>query len=230
MLIDHIGYFIFPNLILLRIVGRIAFPLFAFLIAFGATKTRNLYKYFFRLLVFAIVVQLIIFIVSNVTNLHIFENFNVFFTLAGAVGCIILNNSVQKYLYKILISIQYSGKTDGKYIAIFGMYILAFGIILFLSTILKFDYGIAGIILIYLFYLCLVKSLYFAKQTAVFVLLLFNILMLLQGAFAIQILSIVSIIFIIYFSDKKLKISKLEQYAFYIFYPLHLVIINSFLI
>ncbi|MCF0110995.1 MAG: hypothetical protein HUJ58_03775, partial [Erysipelotrichaceae bacterium] len=33
MTIDHIGYFLFPRYKILRIIGRIAFPLYAFLCA-----------------------------------------------------------------------------------------------------------------------------------------------------------------------------------------------------
>ena len=34
MLIDHIGVIIFPNILWLRLIGRLAFPLFAFLILY----------------------------------------------------------------------------------------------------------------------------------------------------------------------------------------------------
>ena len=41
MLVDHIGYCLFPNVSLLRTVGRLAFPIFAFQIALGYKKTRS---------------------------------------------------------------------------------------------------------------------------------------------------------------------------------------------
>lgn len=41
MLIDHIGYYLFPSAIAWRIVGRLAFPLFAFFVAEGCRYTRN---------------------------------------------------------------------------------------------------------------------------------------------------------------------------------------------
>ncbi len=68
MLIDHIGYLMgtVPNTspalqtlaFLCRMVGRIAFPIFAFQIAQGYRKTSNVYKYGLRLLILAVVSQI----------------------------------------------------------------------------------------------------------------------------------------------------------------------------
>ncbi len=57
MLIDHIGAVLFPHLLYLRIIGRIAFPLFAFLLVMGFKHTRNLNRYLFRLLIFGLISQ-----------------------------------------------------------------------------------------------------------------------------------------------------------------------------
>ena len=35
MLIDHIGMILFPNIAILRIIGRLAFPIFAYFVAEG---------------------------------------------------------------------------------------------------------------------------------------------------------------------------------------------------
>lgn len=58
MFIDHIGYGLFPELYFLRVVGRLAFPIFAYGIAIGYINTRNLRRYMLRLLLFAIVSQI----------------------------------------------------------------------------------------------------------------------------------------------------------------------------
>ncbi len=57
MLIDHIGAVIFPDIIVLRIIGRLAFPLFAFLITEGYRHTSNFNRYLGRLFIFAIISQ-----------------------------------------------------------------------------------------------------------------------------------------------------------------------------
>ena len=58
MLIDHIGYMFFPNEVLFRIIGRLAFPIFAYQIAMGYSKTSNLKRYTARLALFAFITQI----------------------------------------------------------------------------------------------------------------------------------------------------------------------------
>ena len=46
MTIDHIGYFLFPQMTVLRMIGRLAYPIFAYMIAEGCRYTRNKVRYF----------------------------------------------------------------------------------------------------------------------------------------------------------------------------------------
>ncbi len=57
MTIDHIGYALFPYQIWMRYVGRIAFPIFCFLLVEGAVHTKNIRKYELRMLVFACIAE-----------------------------------------------------------------------------------------------------------------------------------------------------------------------------
>ena len=79
MTIDHIGAFLYPELEFLRWIGRIAFPLFAYLLVLGLENTTNVRNYFIRLLVFGIISQLPY---SLVAIDEPFQQFNIFFTLA----------------------------------------------------------------------------------------------------------------------------------------------------
>lgn len=45
MLIDHIGMIFLPNVVILRLIGRLSFPIFAFMISEGARYTKNKLKY-----------------------------------------------------------------------------------------------------------------------------------------------------------------------------------------
>ena len=50
MTIDHIGFYLYPEIEFLRIIGRIAFPIFAFLTAQSFRYTHNRNTYFIRML------------------------------------------------------------------------------------------------------------------------------------------------------------------------------------
>lgn len=55
MLVDHMGYLLFPTAMWMRYVGRLAFPIFAFQIAEGWYRTHDREKYTLRLLICAVV-------------------------------------------------------------------------------------------------------------------------------------------------------------------------------
>ena len=49
MLVDHMGYLLFPTAMWMRYVGRLAFPIFAFQVAEGWYRTHDRRRYFLRL-------------------------------------------------------------------------------------------------------------------------------------------------------------------------------------
>jgi hypothetical protein len=65
MLIDHIGVLLFPDVAIFRIVGRIAFPIFAYLIAEGCKYSKNKAKYLTRVLICAAVFQIVRFVIDK---------------------------------------------------------------------------------------------------------------------------------------------------------------------
>src|SRR5205085_4973530 len=80
MVIDHIGLFFFPHILLLRIIGRLAFPLFAWLIANGAHHSKNPTKYLTRLFLFALLAQIPFILINRLIDPSFWE-LNVLFTL-----------------------------------------------------------------------------------------------------------------------------------------------------
>lgn len=89
MIIDHIGYYFEPYMnnviyIVLRAVGRISMPLFAFLLVQGFFHTKDLKKYIIRIFSFAIITQLAIFAVSifdtREINLSVNMQLNILFS------------------------------------------------------------------------------------------------------------------------------------------------------
>ena len=80
MTIDHIGILFFPGVMIFRILGRLAMPIFAYQIAVGCRHTHNIGRYFLRLLVFAFLSQPIYGTIFS-------GDWNIFFTLLwGAVA------------------------------------------------------------------------------------------------------------------------------------------------
>ena len=57
MFIDHAGKMLFPQVPVMRQIGRLAFPLFAYGIAVGAVYTRNPTKYLSRIALLALISQ-----------------------------------------------------------------------------------------------------------------------------------------------------------------------------
>lgn len=57
MTVDHVGMVLFPQIAALRFIGRLAFPIFAFMIAEGCVHTRNPLRYFLSVLTLGVVCQ-----------------------------------------------------------------------------------------------------------------------------------------------------------------------------
>lgn len=86
MVIDHSAYYLMEHETLLyevmRCFGRIAFPVFAFLIAEGFQHTRNRIKYFLQLLGFAVVSEVPWYLLNGADGTH-----NVLFTRKHSKKC-----------------------------------------------------------------------------------------------------------------------------------------------
>lgn len=96
MVIDHIALYLMEHGTVLyetmRCIGRIAFPVFAFLIAEGFIHTRSRYRYFFTLLGFAVISEIPWYLLNGTDGTH-----NVMFTLAlGVATLMVLENLLQR--------------------------------------------------------------------------------------------------------------------------------------
>lgn len=95
MVADHCAYYLMEHGTLLyevmRCFGRIAFPVFAFLIAEGFQHTRNRMKYFLQLLGFAVISEVPWYLLNGADGTH-----NVLFTLALGVMALAAFEALKK--------------------------------------------------------------------------------------------------------------------------------------
>ncbi len=77
MAFDHAGMFLFPKLRIFRIIGRLAFPLFAFFIAEGCRYTRNRRRYFLVIFSMAVVYQIVYLVAMRELYLSVFVSFSI---------------------------------------------------------------------------------------------------------------------------------------------------------
>ena len=61
MTLDHLCLLVFPEMQWFRIIGRIAMPIFAYMIAEGCRYTKNKVKYFLMVFVLGVICQVVYF-------------------------------------------------------------------------------------------------------------------------------------------------------------------------
>ncbi len=142
MLIDHIGYVIFPEIQFFRIIGRIAMPLFAFFIGEGCLHTRDRKKYFFRLFVLALICQVVYIAESIITGSGNGLYLNILFTFSfSIILCSVLIRAEKEKNLKWWLIFAVTA------VSLWGMNILFDRISAFAAVNIDLDYGIEGIIL-----------------------------------------------------------------------------------
>lgn len=190
MLIDHTGAVLFPQYMILRVIGRLAFPIYCFLLVEGAMHTSNIRKYEMRLFGFALISE-IPFDLAFRRGIN-WEHQNVFFTLLLGVVAVDLAKQCKNKLSEVLI----------------------FGVMIVAAEFMNTDYGGKGIVFILCYYLLyerkVIKQLLFAVEN----LLLYGI--------GIQMYASLAAVPMLMYNGKK---GPSLKYFFYIFYPLHLLIL-----
>lgn len=205
MLLDHIGATLIPWGTL-RIIGRLAFPIFCFLLAEGAHYTRNPRNYLLRLGIGAILSELPF-------DLALFGSWSwqhqsVMITLLlGAMALLAMKRMTQPLL-KILVLLLFA----------------------FLADFMNTDYGGAGVLMIALFGLTRERKYGWLVQLLGMYLICRWIIpggaVWFIGRYVfIEIFAILALIPIWLYSGKKSTSSRAVQWAFYLFYPVHLWIL-----
>ncbi len=218
MTIDHVGAYIRPDLLSLRIIGRLAFPIFAYFIAEGCRYTRHKLKRFLLVFGFAVLCEGVYLIYSGKLDGGILLTFSF---------SILLIYQVQA-LKRALAQRRWGG-------AVLWLLVLTaslVGVYGFSKYILYVSYGFWGVLIPVLTALPDYKEgeapkffryLSGRPQKLALCTLGMIFLCLTPGMAKIQIYCLFSVILLALYNGKP-GVKKLK-YGFYVFYPLHLVVI-----
>lgn len=219
MLVDHVGDAYIKHFSWMNLIGRIAFPIFAFQISEGYTHTKNLKKYFIRLFLFAIISQVPFMLFDSLFTEGI--NLNIFFTLFVGLLAIFITDKITSMSFSTLFRSEKSKNIFKYFLSIFIAIIL--GIV---AEICHFDYGFFGIAIIYMFYLFRNNKPAMIISFITACVLHFGINMILYGHYLTYIIlalfTILPIIFIAFYNGKQ---GRKIKYLLYLFYPVHLTIL-----
>lgn len=204
MLFDHVGDAIIGKFSFCNLIGRIAFPIFAFQAVQGYIYTKDFKKHMLKLFIFACISQ-IPFMLFLSTFTEEILTLNIFFTLfLGLLALFVYDkckNKVLGFLFVILTSI--------------------------IAYFIHVDYGAFGILLMFCFYFFKDKKGSMAITTIVLCFLRFvpDIIaspVLWYIYIQCAIFTALSLIFILFYNKNE---GPKAKYFFYIFYPLHLLIL-----
>lgn len=257
MLLDHIGFYFYdalPELVVLflRLIGRLAFPVFAWSIARGYQRTHNLPVYFLRLLGFALGSEVIIRLGFSLINLEMaWTNVLVTFSLAvvALTGYRLARDASLDVVASLRpipaapctvpvpphfnVRVSLGGITLDARLGI-GLGSLSILLALLAAEWLHADYGAYGILTVLGFYIAMDKTpeehweqRFFALLVPVNgIFLAFRVLSQ-QSSLnwaMLQLFSLLAIPLIIMWRRDKKPPSWLK-YAFYVFYPLHILLL-----
>lgn len=209
MLIDHIGYVFFPNYVIFRLIGRIAFPIFAYFIAEGWFYTRSKKKYVLLMLIFT-AISWVPFNLALDLPMYTVNIFGIF--SLSLLGMFLIDN------------IRKKDKLNTMYWSLFCFYLLIVFVIEALSLIPE---GILGVLLPVIFYAFRNKR----KLQMLYgglILFIMGFTMVPIGekiCFADfkQFFALLALIPLYLYNGEKGKLSL--KYLFYSFYPIHLILI-----
>lgn len=203
MTIDHVGLQLLPGIPVLRIIGRLAFPIFAYMIAEGCQYTRNRKQYLLSMAALAAVCQLVYLFAMGSLYMSVLVSFSL------AIG--------------LIYAMDY-GREHGGAAWMVPLCVLT-GIFL-LSEVLPrllpgtdygIDYGLWGILLPVLVYLS-------RDKTSKLLMATLALCMIAMASGPAQWYALLSLPLLALYNGKRGK--RKMKYLFYVYYPAHLVVIH----
>lgn len=208
MMIDHIGLLFFTDVAIFRVLGRFAFPIFAYMIAEGCRYTKNKKKYLGIITAMALVFQVVYFVAME----SLYQGILVTFSLA-----IITIYSIDTLRQTKKRSYRWLSAGVLLFVAVF---VILFPI-LFAEVGFAIDYGIWGLLIPVAVYFAPNKLWRIGSVTALLVAR--GIYYTFFIIYPLQWFSLLSVPLLALYNGKRGK--RKMKYVFYIFYPAHLVLL-----
>lgn len=220
MIIDHFGYYfnyLLSDEIYLacRIIGRIAMPIFTYLIIEGYFNTSNFGKYLKRIGILALITQIIIIaldFIAGQNSYRIGYTVNILFSFVLLLG-----------LLKLFEKATTNEKFKSKLIC--ALYIL---LIVLIYKLIDLDYGIFVLVLGIGMYIVkkYIKNIYLYKISISILIIAISIIM---GS--VQQFALLSCIPILLYNGQRGKTNNVIKYSFYYIFPLqHLVLYGLYIL
>jgi hypothetical protein len=211
MTIDHYALYFLGNshsmnYILLRIIGRLAMPIFCFTLVQGFINTRNIKKYLARMVIMMLVSETVYDWINNRSFFYLgSQSIMVTLFVSLVMLCIL------EYIYDRFSNVKLRLLLSAATILLFGLLNLAF----------KGSYGIFGVVTVSIFYIFrkhkFWMSLCFVAASTVYSV---------SGTTSItQIFGVLALVPILLYNRKK---GLSLKYLFYIYYPIHLLVFSLF--
>ena len=186
---------------IMRGIGRIAFPVFAFLLAEGFTHTHSKKKYAERMLLFALLSEIPYDLAMGGKMIDL-ERQNVMWTLLAGLLCLWGIEFVSRYLKKRRLFLA-------AVVTLCAMLV---------TILLRADWGGTGILFVVLFYR------FSRKERAFWVSMVILLIgMAVFGTLA-ELAVLAGILITLFYNG---KLGRANKYIFYLFYPLHLLLIAA---
>ena len=206
MTLDHIGAYLFPHILWLRVIGRLAFPIYAFLIAEGCRHTRSMGRYLSSVAAMGLVCQVVYFLAMDSLYMCILVTFSL------SIGLIWLlqfaQSRKQALLSKALVVL-----------GIFAVYFLCEILPKLLpGTDYRIDYGFWGVLVPVVIYCA--KD----KHSRIIACLIALVCLAVVSS-QIQWWSLLAVVPLLFYNGQRGKLNL--KWFFYLFYPAHLLIIHG---
>ena len=219
MFIDHFGAIFFPRVALLRAIGRLAFPIFAYMIAEGCRYTKNKLRYFLTVALMG----------AGYTAVYYIYDKKWYFCILVTFALSIM----MIYALELLKNVIFEENKSAWRIALAALtFIVSVAFTYALNLLVKIDYGFYGCltpVLVSIFLPPRVNAPAFYDMVGKFRLELLGLALGIAALYiaygGIRYYAFLAIPLVFLYSGKRGKLKM--KYFFYVFYPAHLLALEG---